>query len=131
MDGTTKLHQKDSVEYFLRSMLAGGTSGCVAKTIVAPLDRVKILFQGNSPQYTRHAGKLSPFQGRGVPHNSRAAGCHLISACMRARRPLCQALSSAVSGLLERYGKPLASEGYFKATQPCCSGSFRRPRCAS
>ena len=47
----------------VRSLLAGGVAGCVAKTATAPLDRVKILFQGSNPnfhRFTRHW--LGPFQ---------------------------------------------------------------------
>ncbi|CEJ58181.1 Putative Mitochondrial carrier protein [Penicillium brasilianum] len=45
-----------SVDYILRSGLAGGLAGCAAKTIVAPLDRVKILFQASNPQYAKYSG---------------------------------------------------------------------------
>ena len=37
----------------VRSLVAGGVAGCVAKTFTAPLDRVKILFQGNNPNLHR------------------------------------------------------------------------------
>ena len=37
----------------VRSLIAGGVAGCVAKTFTAPLDRVKILFQGNNPNLHR------------------------------------------------------------------------------
>ncbi|ORY88732.1 mitochondrial carrier domain-containing protein [Leucosporidium creatinivorum] len=46
----------DSLDYALLSGLAGGIAGCVGKTSVAPLDRVKILFQTRSPDYARYAG---------------------------------------------------------------------------
>ncbi|CAG8524350.1 12413_t:CDS:2 [Ambispora gerdemannii] len=49
-------HDKHSINYILRSGLAGGVAGCMAKSAVAPLDRVKILFQTNNPQYRRYAG---------------------------------------------------------------------------
>ncbi|KAF8637982.1 hypothetical protein AX16_010614 [Volvariella volvacea WC 439] len=48
-----------SLHYILRSGLAGGLAGCVAKTVVAPLDRVKILFQASNPDYQKYAGSWS------------------------------------------------------------------------
>ncbi|KAF2132485.1 mitochondrial carrier [Dothidotthia symphoricarpi CBS 119687] len=40
--------------YIIRSGFAGGIAGCVAKTSVAPLDRVRILFQTSNPQFTKY-----------------------------------------------------------------------------
>ncbi|TFK51176.1 mitochondrial carrier [Heliocybe sulcata] len=45
-----------SWNYVLRSGLAGGVAGCVAKTVVAPLDRVKILFQTSNPDFQKYTG---------------------------------------------------------------------------
>ncbi|KAF2813261.1 ADP,ATP carrier protein [Mytilinidion resinicola] len=53
-----KAHKK-SAEYILKSGLAGGLAGCAAKTVVGPLDRVKILFQTSNPNFTKYAGKWS------------------------------------------------------------------------
>lgn len=65
---------KQSLHYIIRSGLAGGVAGCVvsfhwpigprsslmslgqAKTVVAPLDRVKILFQASNPEFQKYAG---------------------------------------------------------------------------
>ncbi|KZT00920.1 mitochondrial carrier [Laetiporus sulphureus 93-53] len=47
---------KQSLQYILRSGLAGGVAGCVAKTVVAPLDRVKILFQTSNSEFRQYAG---------------------------------------------------------------------------
>ncbi|EOO03781.1 putative mitochondrial carrier protein leu5 protein [Phaeoacremonium minimum UCRPA7] len=47
---------KQSFDYVWRSGVAGGFAGCAAKTVVAPLDRVKILFQANNPQFIKYSG---------------------------------------------------------------------------
>lgn len=49
--------EKQSWAYVSRSGLAGGVAGCVAKTAIAPLDRVKILFQAQNPEYQKYSGK--------------------------------------------------------------------------
>ncbi|KAI8941421.1 hypothetical protein NX059_002643 [Plenodomus lindquistii] len=52
---------KKSTEYLIKSGLAGGFAGCAAKTVVGPLDRVKILFQTRNPQFAKYAGSWSGF----------------------------------------------------------------------
>lgn len=47
---------KQSWEYVVRSGVAGGIAACAAKTVVAPLDRVKILFQASNPQFQKYTG---------------------------------------------------------------------------
>ncbi|GAB7361591.1 hypothetical protein MBLNU230_g1643t1 [Neophaeotheca triangularis] len=47
---------RQSWEYALRSGVAGGIAASAAKTVVAPLDRVKILFQASNPQFAKYTG---------------------------------------------------------------------------
>ncbi|OXG43039.1 solute carrier family 25 (mitochondrial carrier protein), member 16 [Cryptococcus neoformans Bt120] len=47
---------RNSWDYVLSSGIAGGIAGCVAKTSIAPLDRVKILFQTSNAEFTKYAG---------------------------------------------------------------------------
>lgn len=55
--GARRKLDKRSWDYVLRSGLAGGIAGCAAKTAIAPLDRVKILFQANNPEYEKYSGR--------------------------------------------------------------------------
>ncbi|KAF2131636.1 mitochondrial carrier [Dothidotthia symphoricarpi CBS 119687] len=60
-EGRKRKVDKQSPEYLMKSMLAGGLAGCAAKTLVGPLDRVKILFQTRNPQFEKYAGSWSGF----------------------------------------------------------------------
>ncbi|KAI1817819.1 mitochondrial carrier domain-containing protein [Poronia punctata] len=55
-EGGRKKPNKHSMDYIVRSFAAGGLAGCAAKTTVAPLDRVKILFQTSNPQFAKYSG---------------------------------------------------------------------------
>ncbi|KAL7754487.1 coenzyme A transporter [Sorochytrium milnesiophthora] len=56
---TAATTDRKSLAYAWKTFVAGGVAGCAAKTLVAPLDRVKILFQTQAPEYRKHAGSLS------------------------------------------------------------------------
>lgn len=51
-----RIVDKQSTEYVVKSGIAGGLAGCAAKTVVGPLDRVKILFQTSNPQFAKYTG---------------------------------------------------------------------------
>ncbi|KAI8836571.1 mitochondrial carrier domain-containing protein [Chytridium lagenaria] len=53
-----KRKDKRSWEYIVKSLVAGGVAGCAAKTSIAPLDRVKILFQTNNPHFEKYSGEV-------------------------------------------------------------------------
>ncbi|ABN64770.2 mitochondrial carrier protein [Scheffersomyces stipitis CBS 6054] len=54
-----KVIDKQSFEYVIRSGIAGGVAGSAAKTLIAPLDRIKILFQTSNPEFLKYRGKFS------------------------------------------------------------------------
>ncbi|KAI9666734.1 MAG: hypothetical protein M1831_001509 [Alyxoria varia] len=56
--GGSRHIDKKSPEYIIKSGIAGGFAGCAAKTAVAPLDRVKILFQASNPHFAKYTGSL-------------------------------------------------------------------------
>ncbi|KAK7535910.1 ADP,ATP carrier protein [Phyllosticta citribraziliensis] len=62
--------EKQSWEYIVKSGLAGGVASCAAKTVVGPLDRVKILLQASNPQFVKYSGSwLGIAQGMGAIYN--------------------------------------------------------------
>lgn len=58
-DAKQKGVPKQSLDYAARSGIAGGLAACAAKTVVGPLDRVKILFQASNPQFAKYTGSWS------------------------------------------------------------------------
>ncbi|KAM0563339.1 hypothetical protein ACHAPJ_001057 [Fusarium lateritium] len=55
-EAVTPKTQMNSWEYIWKSGVAGGLAGCAGKTVVAPLDRVKILFQASNPRFAKYTG---------------------------------------------------------------------------
>ncbi|KAI8329902.1 mitochondrial carrier domain-containing protein [Blakeslea trispora] len=51
--------KEQSLDYVMRSGLAGGIAGCLGKTAIAPLDRVKILFQARNPVFEKYSGRFT------------------------------------------------------------------------
>lgn len=68
--------------YWLRSIAAGGVAACCAKTTIAPLDRVKILLQAQSPHY-KHLGVFSIL--RAVPQKEGYLGLYKGNGAMMVR----------------------------------------------
>ncbi|CAG9945908.1 unnamed protein product, partial [Clonostachys rosea f. rosea IK726] len=50
-----RMEDRQSWDTAMRKGFAGGVAGCAAKTVVAPLDRIKILFQTSHSQFIHHA----------------------------------------------------------------------------
>ncbi|KAL4864013.1 hypothetical protein BDV12DRAFT_20067 [Aspergillus spectabilis] len=74
---TKKTADKHSVDHLLRSGLAGGIAGVAGKTTIAPLDRVKILFQTRNPHFEGYIGSWTGF-GRALRHIVRHEGSQAL-----------------------------------------------------
>jgi hypothetical protein len=64
------VHQMAKVPHALRNLVAGGLAGMLAKSVVAPIDRIKILFQvTNQPFHLSHVPRvgLNIIQHEGAP----------------------------------------------------------------
>ena len=48
---------------FARDLLAGGAAGAVAKTAVAPIERVKLLLQTQGSHPRIRSGEVPPYRG--------------------------------------------------------------------
>ncbi|KAF7544225.1 hypothetical protein G7046_g9828 [Stylonectria norvegica] len=55
-EAVTPKRKTQTLDYVWKSGVAGGFAGCAAKTVVAPLDRVKILFQARNPLFAKYTG---------------------------------------------------------------------------
>ncbi|XP_015794325.1 graves disease carrier protein isoform X1 [Tetranychus urticae] len=64
---------KNDINFFAKTLLAGGVAGMTSKTAVAPLDRIKILLQAHNTHYKDHG----VFSGlRGIVEKERLLGLY-------------------------------------------------------
>ena len=70
-DAAAKAAKKaaDASKKFFYDLAAGGTAGGISKTVVAPIERVKLLLQTQHSNPRIKSGEIAPYTGKLMRHS--------------------------------------------------------------